>query len=380
MNLFDVYSRYQVEPISGSGCWITDKSGERYLDLYGGHAVISIGHSHPRFVEAITEQVGKLAFYSNSIVNPLGEELAKKLGEISGYDGYALFLCNSGAEAIENALKLASFKTQGKRVIAFDRAFHGRTSLAVAATNNQKIGAPINRTHHVTHLPLNDIGRFEEAVGDGTNFAAVLLEGVQGIGGIYEPKTEFLQSVAEICRKNNIPLILDEIQSGYGRTGKFFAHQHHGIRPDLITVAKGMGNGFPIGGVLISPEFTPEYGMLGTTFGGSHLACAAGLAVIDVLNDEKLLENSAEVGATLIDKLTNVPGIQNVRGRGLMIGIDFEEDSSSLRRRLLFDHHIFVGSATDKRTLRLLPPLSLSMEEAETFLDRLQHELQATNR
>ena len=379
MNLFDVYPRYDIEPVTGDGCWITDSSGNDYLDLYGGHAVISIGHNHPEFVQAIADQAGRLAYYSNSIINPLQEKLAQELGAISGYDDYQLFLCNSGAEAIENGLKLASFETGGDVVIAFEKAFHGRTSLAVSATDNPAIQAPINKNHQVTRLPFNDIGRFEQTVRKVNNVAAVLLEGIQGIGGIQEPETTFLQSVSTICQKQNIPLIIDEIQSGYGRTGKFFAHQHHNVFPDLITVAKGMGNGFPIGGLLISPEFTPKHGMLGTTFGGNHLACAAGLAVLQVMKAENLIENAAYLGSKLLSSLQQMPEICGVRGRGLMIGIELQEDVTTLRQHLLFDHHLFVGSSSDKKTLRLLPPLSLNLTEGEIFLNRFQHALQTIN-
>ncbi len=371
MRTFDVYPRFAIEPVSARGCVVVDRESVEYLDFYGGHAVISIGHAHPRFVEAICEQAGRLPFYSNSILNPLTERLAERLGEVSGYPEYQLFLCNSGAEAIENALKLASWKSGGGRVIAFKGAFHGRTSLAAASTDNPKILAPINTTHDVEHLPINDLRRFAKVVANGEGFAAVLIEGIQGIGGIVEPTDEFLQGVAAICAEEGIPLILDEIQSGYGRTGNFFAHQRSGVRPDLITVAKGMGNGFPIGGVLISPDFEARSGMLGTTFGGAHLAAAAALAVLDVLVDESLIANAAAVGHTLIESLRKVPGVTDVRGRGLMIGIDLERPAAEVRARLLEDHQIFTGSSSRPETLRLLPPLSATEEHADRFLDAL---------
>lgn len=376
MRTFDVYPRFDIEPVSALGCVVVDREGVEYLDMYGGHAVISIGHVHPRFVEAISQQAARLPFYSNSIINPLGEQLAERLGEVSGYSDYALFLCNSGAEAIENALKLASWKSGGGRVIAFDRAFHGRTSLAAACTDNEKILAPINTTHDVEHLPLNDLQRFAKVVATGDEYAAVLVEGVQGIGGVFEPSIEFLQGVAEICAEEGIPLILDEIQSGYGRTGDFFAHQRSGVRPDLITVAKGMGNGFPIGGVLISPDYEARHGMLGTTFGGAHLAAAAALAVLDVLVDEQLMQNAETVGTYLINRLRAIDGVSEVRGRGAMIGIDLDRPAAGVRSRLLEDHQVFTGSSSRPETLRLLPPLSITRVEADRFLAALASVLQ----
>ena len=376
MTVYDVYARYGVEPVSALGTRVTDREGQEYLDLYGGHAVISIGHAHPRFVAAVAGQLERLPFYSNSILNPLADRLAERLGEVSGYPEYDLFLCNSGAEAIENALKLASWKSGGTRVIAFENAFHGRTSLAVGATDNPKIRAPLNRCHDVVHLPLNDIGAFEAAVEEGTqgssgSIAAVIVEGIQGIAGIFEPDDDFLQGVAQTCSEKGIPLILDEIQSGYGRTGDFFAHQSSGIRPDLITVAKGMGNGFPIGGVLISPDYPAERGALGTTFGGNHLACAAGLAVLDVMVEENLMENARKVGGELMDRLRAMPGITAVRGRGLMIGIDLDVPAAGVRSELLTTSHIFTGSASRPETIRLLPPLCLRPEEATHFTHHL---------
>lgn len=371
MKLFNVYPLFNIEITAGKGCHTYDSQGNEYLDLYGGHAVISIGHSHPYYVRKITEQAQKLVFYSNSVINSLQQQLADKLGRLSGYDDYALFLINSGAEANENALKLASFHTGKKKVIAFSKSFHGRTSAAVKVTDNPKIVAPINDTFEVAFLPLNQIERVEAEVAAG-DVCAVIIEGIQGVGGIQVPDTQFLKSLREICTQNGVVLILDEVQSGYGRTGKFFAHQHAGIRPDLITVAKGMGNGFPIGGVLISPDFTPAYGMLGTTFGGNHLACTAACAVLDVMENEKLVENAATVGEYLISELKRIPQIKEVRGKGLMIGLEFDYPVKELRNKLLFEQHIFTG-ASGTNVIRLLPPLSLSQKEVNYFIDRLKH-------
>lgn len=371
MKLFDVYPLFDIEIESGKGCHTYDTRGTEYLDLYGGHAVISIGHSHPYYVEKITQQAQKLIFYSNSVVNSLQQRLADKLGKLSGYDDYALFLINSGAEANENALKLASFHTGKKKVIAFSKAFHGRTSAAVKVTDNPKIVAPINDTFEVAFLPLNDIERVkaEMAAGD---VCAVIIEGIQGVGGIQMPEVQFLKALREACTQHGVVLILDEVQSGYGRTGKFFAHQHAGIRPDLITMAKGMGNGFPIGGVLISPDFTPVYGMLGTTFGGNHLACTAACAVLDVMENEKLVENAATVGEYLISQLKTMPQIKEVRGKGLMIGLEFDYPVKELRHKLLFEQHVFTG-ASGTNVIRLLPPLSLSKEQADCFIGKLKN-------
>ena len=371
MKLFDVYPLFDVEIVSGKGCHTYDSQGTEYLDLYGGHAVISIGHSHPRYVSRIIEQAQKLVFYSNSVVNSLQQQLADKLGALSGYDDYALFLINSGAEANENALKLASFHTGKKKVIAFAKSFHGRTSAAVKVTDNPRIVAPINDTFEVAFLPLNDIARVEQEMATG-DVCAVIIEGIQGVGGIQIPDAQFLRDLREACTRHGVILILDEIQSGYGRTGKFFAHQHAGIRPDLITMAKGMGNGFPIGGLLISPLFTPAYGMLGTTFGGNHLACAAACAVLDVMNDEHLVDNAATTGRYLIDRLREIPQIKEVRGKGLMIGLEFDGPVKELRHRLLFEQHVFTG-ASGTNVIRLLPPLSLSREEADDFIGKLKY-------
>lgn len=371
MKLFDVYPLFDLEIVSGKGCYTYDSHGTEYLDLYGGHAVISIGHSHPYYVNRITEQAKKLVFYSNSVVNSLQQQLADKLGALSGYDDYSLFLINSGAEANENALKLASFHTGKKKVIAFAHSFHGRTSAAVKVTDNPRIVAPINDTFEVAFFPLNDMARVEQELAGG-DVCAVIIEGIQGVGGIQIPEVQFLQELREACSRHHVVLILDEVQSGYGRTGKFFAHQYAGIRPDLITVAKGMGNGFPIGGVLISPQFTPVYGMLGTTFGGNHLACTAACAVLDVMRDEHLVDNAARVGQYLIDRLREIPQIKEVRGKGLMIGLEFDQPVKELRNRLLFEQHVFTG-ASGTHVIRLLPPLSLSQAQADCFIGKLKN-------
>ena len=367
MNLFDVYPLYDLTPVSGSGCTITDENGVEYLDLYGGHAVISVGHSHPYYIKRISDQLNKIGFYSNSVQNPMQAELAEKLGAQSGYDDYSLFLCNSGAEANENALKLASFVTGKKRVVAFEKSFHGRTSAAVAVTDNPKIIAPINDLHDRVILPLNDKKALEEALSTGA-VAAVLVEGIQGIGGCRVPDPSFLQFASTLCRKTGVVFILDEIQSGYGRSGKFFAHQHAGIKADVITVAKGMGNGFPMGGVLISPEYKPWHGMLGTTFGGNYLACAAGLAVLEIMENEQLVDNAARTGKFLFRELEKFPVIREVRGKGLMIGLEFDQPVATLRKKLLFEEKIFTG-VTGTNVIRILPPLTLTVEEAGRFLE-----------
>lgn len=373
MNLFDIYSLWEIEPVRGKGCHVWDSDGTEYLDLYGGHAVISIGHSHPHYVKAVQEQIEKIGFYSNSVQNSLQQELAGKLGEQSGYPDYSLFLCNSGAEANENALKLASFHTGKKRVVAFSGAFHGRTSGAVAVTDNPAIQAPFNKGHEVTFVPLNDIEAVETEIRKG-DVAAVIIEGIQGVAGIYAPQNLFLQQLASLCDQNDVILILDEIQSGYGRSGQFFAHQAAGIQPDLITMAKGMGNGFPIGGVLISPRFEAKKGMLGTTFGGNHLACAAAIAVLDVLKEESLVKNVEEVGSYLQQELSKTDGITEIRGRGLMLGVEFLPEFASIRNRLLFESHIFTGGAKNN-VMRLLPPLSISKEEIDTFITELKKKM-----
>jgi len=374
MKLFDVYPLFDINIVKGKGCHVWDEEGTEYLDLYGGHAVISIGHSHSHYVDMISKQVAQLGFYSNSVINKLQQQLAERLGKICGYDDYFLFLINSGAEANENALKLASFYNGRKRIISFGKSFHGRTSLAVEATNNPKIIAPINANGHVTYLPLNDIAAMQAELKKG-DVCAAIIEGIQGVGGIQIPTDEFMHALRKACTESNAVLIVDEIQSGYGRSGKFFAHQYSGIKADIITVAKGIGNGFPMAGVIISPIFTPVYGQLGTTFGGNHLACTAALAVLDVIEQEHLIENAAKVGNYLLTELKKFPQIKEVRGRGLMIGLEFENPIKELRTQLLKKEHVFTG-ASGTNVLRLLPPLCLSMKEADTFLHRFRKVLE----
>lgn len=369
VKLFDVYPLFDIVPVEASGCYITDNNGNKYLDLYGGHAVISVGHSHPDYVKKISDQLNHIGFYSNSVQNPMQEELASKLGELSGCDDYSLFLCNSGAEANENALKLASFHTGKSRIIYFEKSFHGRTSAAVAVTDNPKIVAPVNDTVNRTILPLNDIDALETALKAG-DVAAVIIEGIQGIGGCRVPDAAFLEAASELCKNYEAVLILDEIQSGYGRSGKFFAFQYAGIKPDVITVAKGMGNGFPIGGVLISPKFKPWHGMLGTTFGGNYLACASGIAVLDIMKKEKLVDNAFNVGSYLISELSKIKQIKEVRGKGLMIGLEFDFPIAPLRKKLLFEEKIFTG-VTGTNVIRILPPLTLTIEQADHFIKAL---------
>nr|WP_319572062.1 aspartate aminotransferase family protein [uncultured Draconibacterium sp.] len=366
MELFNVYPLFDIAPVKAEGCYVWDENGKKYLDLYGGHAVISIGHSHPTYVEKISNQLQQIGFYSNSVQNPLQKELAEKLGKQSGCEDYQLFLCNSGAEANENALKLASFITGKKKIISYKKGFHGRTSAAVAITDNPKIIAPVNETDNALILPFNDIEATEEALKKG-DVAAVIVEGIQGIGGIYVPNTEFLNKLKQLTEKYVAVLILDEIQSGYGRSGKFFAYQHTDIKPDIVTMAKGMGNGFPIGGVLIQPEIEPWFGMLGTTFGGNHLACAAAIAVLDVMKEENLVENAEKVGNYLMDKLATIDAKFEIRGEGLMIGLEFKKPIAEIRKKLLFDYGIFTG-VSGQNIIRLLPPLSLTTEQADTFL------------
>lgn len=370
MNLFDVYSLFDIEPVRGEGSYVFTEDGTRYLDLYGGHAVISIGHAHPTYVKAISDQVSRLGFYSNSVHNSLQEQFAQKLGKASGYDDYSLFLCNSGAEANENAIKLASFTTDRKKILAFSHSFHGRTSGAVAATDNPKIVSPFNATDNVEFCELGDIETAREKLSS-KEFAAAIIEGIQGVAGIRVPDDEFLRQLRTLTKETGTLLILDEIQSGYGRSGKFFAHQYAGIRPDIITCAKGIANGFPMGAVLISPAIEARKGMLGTTFGGNHLACAAAIAVLEVMEQENLIENAAETGEYLLNELKRIPALKDVRGRGLMIGFDIEGSASDLRKKLLFDKKIFTGGA-GASTVRLLPALGLSKDQADTFLNAIK--------
>lgn len=372
MNLFDVYPLLDVNIVKGKGCKVWDEKGQEYLDLYGGHAVISVGHAHPDYVKAISDQVATLGFYSNSVINKLQQELAAKLGKACGYEDYSLFLINSGAEANENALKLASFTNGRKRVLTLEKAFHGRTSLAVEATNNPKIIAPINANNHVTYLPINDLEAWKKEISKG-DVCAVLLECIQGVGGIRMVTKEFLSGLRELCDKYETVLICDEIQCGYGRSGKFFAHQHLGVKPDMITVAKGIANGFPMAGVLISPKFKPVYGQLGTTFGGNHLGCAAAISVLNIMEKENLVANAAEVGKYLMDQLKtiNSPKIVEVRGEGLMIGIELSEPYKEIRTKLVFEQHVFTG-CSGTNVLRLLPPLCLTKADADEFIKRFK--------
>lgn len=377
MQLYPVYPLFDINIVKGEGCHVWDSEGQEYLDLYGGHAVISIGHCHPHYVEKLTQQLNTLGFYSNSVINRLQEQLAERLGKACGYDNYQLFLVNSGAEANENALKLASFHTGRKRILAASKAFHGRTSLAVEATDNPKIVAPVNANGHVQFLPLNDLEAFQSELAKG-DVAAVIVECIQGVGGIRLATSEFMQGLRKACSENGTVLICDEIQCGYGRSGKFFAHQHTGVRPDIITCAKGIGNGFPMGAVLISPQFKAVFGQLGTTFGGNHLACTAALAVLDVIEEDHLVENAASVGGYLLAQLKTLaaenPSIVDVRGEGLMIGIEFSDSIKPLRTRLVKEQHVFTGAASTN-ILRLLPPLSLTRAEADDFLSRLKQVL-----
>jgi len=367
MELFNVYSLFPINIVKGLGQRVWDDKGQEYLDLYGGHAVISIGHAHPKYVEALSRQAATLGFYSNSVINRLQEQVAERMGIISGYGDYSLFMVNSGAEANENAFKLASFHTGRSRILSLKKAFHGRTSLAVEATDNPKIIAPVNDSGHVTYLPWNDLEAARNELSK-NDVAALIIEGIQGVGGIRVPSDEYMQGLREACTAHGTVLILDEIQSGYGRSGRFFAHQYSGIRPDLITVAKGIANGFPCGALLISPMFEPVLGQLGTTFGGNHLACAAALAVMDVIEQENLVENAASVGSYLLEQLSSIPGPAEVRGRGLMIGIEFDEPVKEIRQRLLFEKHIFTGVSSNN-VIRLLPPLCITGQDADRFLE-----------
>ncbi len=378
MDLFDVYPLYDITPVKGEGCFVFDEKGTKYLDLYGGHAVISIGHSHPDYVKAVSDQVSKLGFYSNSVKNPLQQQLADKLEELSGVRDYSLFLCNSGAEANENALKMASFHTGKSRIIYFEKAFHGRTSGVVAVTDNEGIKAPFNKDHQVTRIAFEDSEALQKELQKG-DVAAVILEVIQGVGGLEEATSEFYQKAEELCKENKALLITDEVQAGYGRTGDFFAFQKHGIRPDIISIAKGMGNGFPVGGILIDKNIQSKHGMLGTTFGGNHLACAAGIAVLEVIKKENLMENAAELSEYILQKAKQIPQIKKIKGRGLMIGLEFDFEVAALRKELLFNYQIFTGAASNKKLLRILPPLNIQKRHFDEFFEALKSALEENN-
>lgn len=374
MELFDVYPLYNVTPVSAKGIEVIDDNGEKYLDFYGGHAVISIGHSHPHYVNRLKNQLDNIGFYSNSIQNPLQAELANKLGVLSDCEDYNLFLCNSGAEANENALKMASFQTGKSKVIAFNNAFHGRTSAAVATTDNIKINAPINLQQKVTFLAFEDFDGLEAALKTG-EYCSVILEAIQGVGGLDEPSSKFYQFIEAKCKENNVLLIADEVQSGFGRSGKFFGFQHHGIKPDIISIAKGMGNGFPVGGILIHKSIKASYGLLGTTFGGNHLACAATIAVLEVLENENLIENANELGCYFYGKAKEIKAIKKVKGRGLMLGLEFDFEVAELRKKLIYNRHVFTGGSANKKLLRFLPALNITKNHIDVFFDALKAEL-----
>jgi len=374
MELFDVYPLYNVTPVKAKGAYVWDENNVKYLDLYGGHGVISIGHTHPKYVASLTNQLQKIGFYSNSVQMPLQVQLAEKLGRISGCEKYNLFLCNSGAEANENALKLASFITGKSRIIAFNNSFHGRTSAAVAVTDNKSINAPINLQQKVTFLPLNEIELVIHEIGK-DDVAAVIIEGIQGVGGLDEGNKKFFKKVKKVCKKKKVLLILDEIQSGYGRSGAFFAFQHHKIKPDIITTAKGMANGFPIGGVLISKKIKAKYGMLGTTFGGNHLACAAAISVLDILEEENLIANVNEVSKYFMEEIKQIPEVKKVKGKGLMLGVEFDFEVGELRKKLIIEKHIFTGGSNNKKLLRILPPLSITKAQISEFIQALKEVL-----
>jgi acetylornithine/N-succinyldiaminopimelate aminotransferase len=374
MKTFDVYPLYDITPVRAQGSYLWDENGQKYLDLYGGHAVISIGHSHPHYTQSIVNQLNAIGFYSNAIQIPIQQNLAEKLSQLSDYQDYKLFLCNSGAEANENAMKLASFHNGRKKIVAFSGSFHGRTSLAVAATDDKKIVAAVNETDNIIFLPFNDETALVQTLNN--QVAAVIIEGIQGVGGIQIPTVSFLQKISQLCKEHGIVLILDEVQSGYGRTGKFFAHQHSGIKADIISVAKGMGNGFPVGGILISPDFKAKHGLLGTTFGGNYLACAASLAVLETIENEQLIENSELIGNYLMATLQKNSAIKEVRGLGLMIGIELNYPIDQIRKKLLFEHKIFTGSSSNKNVIRLLPALNLSKKEADIFLSAFDKVMQ----
>ena len=375
MNLFDVYPLYSITPVKALDCIITDENGVEYLDLYSGHGVISIGHSHPKYVDKLKNQLDKIGFYSNAIQNPLQVELATKLGALSGYEDYSLFLCSSGAEANENALKLASFHTEKSRIIAFENSFHGRTSAAVAATDNKKIVAPMNAQQCVTFLPLNTIELVESELEKG-DVCCVIIEGIQGVGGLDEGTSDFFQALEIACNKHDVVLILDEVQSGYGRSGKFFAHQYHDIKPDIISIAKGMGNGFPIGGILISPKIKASYGLLGTTFGGSHLSCVAGIAVLETIENEKLQENATQIYKHFLEVIKDMPYVKKIKGKGLMLGLEFDFDVNELRKKLIIEKHVFTGNSSNKNLLRILPPLTITKEAINHFVKVLKEALE----
>ncbi|WP_295201323.1 aminotransferase class III-fold pyridoxal phosphate-dependent enzyme [uncultured Chryseobacterium sp.] len=373
MNLFNVYPLFNINPVKAQGSFLWDDQGQQYLDFYGGHAVISIGHNHPHYQNALKEQLGKISFYSNSVQNGLQTELAEKLGRISGYEDYSLFLCNSGAEANENALKLASFHNGKSKVLYFSGSFHGRTSAAVSVTDNPKIVAPVNYDERFIRSEWNNIKQLEDVFEkEGTEISSVIIEGIQGVGGVMIPDAAFLTRIRELCEQYGAVLILDEVQSGYGRSGYFFAHQEYGVQPDLITTAKGMGNGFPIGGVLIHPKFQATNGLLGTTFGGNHLACAAAIAVLDVMEDENLVENARIMGDYIEEEISMLPHIRSIRRKGLMIGVELDRDCAEVRSRLLYDHYIFTGNSNDKAVLRILPALNIKKEEADLFIGALK--------
>ncbi len=374
MNLFPVYPLFEVEPVRAKGNYVFTEDGTEFLDFYGGHAVISIGHSHPHYVKRVTEQVNKIGFYSNSVPIGIQQELANKLGEVSGYKEWNLFLCNSGAEANENALKVASAYNKRKKILVFEKGFHGRTSLAVAATDNPKILFPVNEGAEVIRLKLEDFEGVESALKK-EDVCSVLIEGIQGVGGINVPSSEFLQHIRSLCDATNTVLILDEIQSGFGRTGKFFAHQHLAVTPDIISMAKGMGNGFPVGGIITHPKFEASFGMLGTTFGGNHLACAASLAVLEVIENETLMQNATKMGAFLNQELSALPNVIEIRGFGLMIGIEFNFEIAEMRKKLLYEHHIFTGSSSNKKVLRLLPSMTIGKPEINKLIGALKKEL-----
>ena len=377
MNLFPVYPLFNINPVKAQGSFLWDDKGEKYLDFYGGHAVISIGHNHPHYKNALANQLEKISFYSNSVQNEMQEKLAAKLGKISGYDNYSLFLCNSGAEANENALKLASFHNNKKKVIYFSGSFHGRTSAAVSVTDNPKIVAPVNFSDHFLKCEWNNTAQLEQIFAENKGeISAVIIEGIQGVGGIQFPSEEMITALKNLCETNDAIVIMDEVQSGYGRSGKFFAHQEFDLQPDLITVAKGMGNGFPMGGVLISPKFTASYGLLGTTFGGNHLACAAGIAVLEVIENENLMDNAEKMGAYIEAKIKDFNQITTIRRRGLMIGIELDQPCAEIRTELLQKHHVFTGNSNDKNVLRILPALTISEKEADIFIDALEAVLQ----